>query len=490
MMKRMIQKLSMFCAGIFIFSTLFAQPDSNGHKLSLVTKYPDSTIFLGSYYGKKLIVIDSVKADDKGVAVFESSTKLPLGIYFAVSPDKHNKLLEFLVDDAQHFTVQEHPTKPGIIQTQGSPDNELFAAYTDFVNDASIKINNLRASLASAKTKEDSTKINIDLKAEGNKIYDYRNHIQEDNPNSLLARLLQIAQVPESPPMPTLADGTKDSLYPFYYVKNNYWNGVDFYNDICLRTPFFEPKLDDYFKYYVSPNPDSIIAEVNYMLLSARAGDDMFRFLLGKFTDQYINPTYMGQDKVFLFLFENFFARGDTGWLNDKQKKYIFDRGYSLMSNQLGEYAPQLNVNDTLGNAVSLYKIKSPYTFVAFWDPHCSHCQLQIPRVDSFYQAKWKNEGVEVLAVCVNNDVLPDWKKFINEKNLKGWIHAYEPDAINDAAEKAGQPTYHQLFDIQQTPTFYLLDENKRIIAKSLTIDQFDTLLDTKIKNTTQTSNQ
>lgn len=478
----MIKKICILFISFFSLNSISAQVENTGHNISLATKYPDSTIFLGSYFGKKLIVIDSIQADNKGVATFKGEKKIPLGIYFAVSPDKHIKLYEFLIDDTQHFTVKENSSKPGSIETTGSPDNEIFVGYTDYVNDVSLKINNLKTSLSNAKTKEDSTKINNELKSEGNKIFNYRKNVMENNPNSLLSTLLKIAEIPETPLLPTFANGEKDSMYAYYYIKNNYWNGVDFNNDLNLRTPFFEPKLDDYFQYYVSQNPDSIISEVNFMLLSARSGDDMFRFLLGKFTDKYINPTYMGQDKVFLFLFENFFARGDTGWLNDKQKKYIFDRGYSLMSNQLGEFAPQLNVVDTLGKAVSLYKIKSPFTFVAFWDPHCSHCQLQVPRVDSFYKAKWKNEGVSILAICVNTDVLPDWKKFIVEKNLTNWIHAYEPDDLSEAIQKAGQPTYHQLFDIQQTPTFYLLDENKRIIAKSLSIDQFDALLDNKIK--------
>lgn len=477
----MTMRLSVFIASLFLSTSLFAQA-GNACEITIRTNYPDSTIFLGSYYGKKMIVIDSVTANSKGEAIFSRDKKFPEGIYFGVSPDKRMKLCEFLVDDIQHFTVQDKPSRPGVIESTGSPDNELYAAYTDFVNDISGKINNLQQSLKTAASKADSAHISAELKAEGAKLVGYRSRVITEHPNSLLAKLLQIAQVPEAPEMPVLANGKKDSAYPFYYVKEHYWDDVDFYNDICLRTPFFEPKMDDYFKYYVSPDPDSIISEVNYILLSARAGDDMFRFLLGKFTDKYINPTYMGQDKVFLFLFENYFTRGDTAWLNDKQKKYIFDRGYSLMANQLGDYAPQLNVYDTLGNAVSLYKIKSPYTFVAFWDPHCSHCKLQVPRVDSFYEAKWKKEGVAVLAVCVNNEVLPDWKKFIIENKLAGWIHTYEPDEIMEAQEKAGQPGFHQLFDIQQTPTFYLLDEDKRIIAKSLTIDQFDTLLDNKIK--------
>ena len=215
-------------------------------------------------------------------------------------------------------------------------------------------------------------------------------------------------------------------LYAFYYTKQHYWDDVDFDNNMLLHTPFFEPKLDDYLKYYVSPNPDSIISEINYMLLASRTADELHKYLLLKFTDKYINPEFMGQDKVFIFLFENFYAKGDTTLLTPEARKQVSDRAYSLMANQLNEQAAQLDLTDTSGKAVSLYNLNAPLTFIVFWDPHCSHCQLQVPRLDSFYKAKWKKEGVEVLAVCVNDNVIEDWKKFIVEHKLNGWYHAYE----------------------------------------------------------------
>jgi hypothetical protein len=51
---------------------------------------------------------------------------------------------------------------------------------------------------------------------------------------------------------------------------------------------------------------------VNYILLSARTGKEIYPYLLTKFTNKYLNPEYMGQDKVFLFLYENFYEKGDT----------------------------------------------------------------------------------------------------------------------------------------------------------------------------------
>ncbi len=222
------------------------------------------------------------------------------------------------------------------------------------------------------------------------------------------------------------------------------------------------------------------------MLLSARTGDDIFHYLLGKFTDKYINPEIMGQDKVFLFLFNNYFSKGDTAWLNEKQRKYIFDRAYSLMANQLNEPAPQLMLKDTSGKPVSLYNVKAPFTFIVFWDPTCGHCKEEVPRLDSIYEAKWKARGVAVFSVNTNENTFSDWKQFIKDNRLNNWYHGWQSKDERVAEDKAGRPNFRQLFDIYQTPTMYLLDKDKRIIAKKLSIDQYDALIDAKLKSKTK----
>jgi thiol-disulfide isomerase/thioredoxin len=194
----------------------------------------------------------------------------------------------------------------------------------------------------------------------------------------------------------------------------------------------------------------------------------------------------MGQDKVFLYLFENFYAKGDTIYLNPESRKKIFDRAYSLMANQIGEPAPLLDLKDTTGKVIPLYGVEGKFTMVVFWDPHCGHCKEQIPRVDSFYQAKWKALGMKIYAVYIYDDAVPDWKKFINEKNLGGWVHVYQPKEDREAEAKSNQPNFRQLYDAHMTPTFYLLDDKKHIIAKQLSLEQFDQVIDAKLKATKQ----
>ena len=78
-----------------------------------------------------------------------------------------------------------------------------------------------------------------------------------------------------------------------------------------------------------------------------------------------------------------------------------------------------------------------------------------------------------------------EWKKFINENHLNGWHHAWQNREGRIADEQAGQANYRQLFDIYQTPTMYLLDADKKIIAKKLSIEQYDAVIEAKLKTKT-----
>jgi thiol-disulfide isomerase/thioredoxin len=129
-----------------------------------------------------------------------------------------------------------------------------------------------------------------------------------------------------------------------------------------------------------------------------------------------------------------------------------------------------------------LYSVNAPFIVICFWDPTCSHCKEIVPKVDSIFQAKWKKEGVKVYGVMVDGGK-EAWMQFIRDHNLKDWIHVYETKSRQDSVEAAGQPGYKQLYDVYQTPILYLLDKDKRIIAKKLSYQQFDDVIDLKMRN-------
>ena len=445
-----------------------------------LTPLKNCKVYLGSYLGTGRTLVDSTMLNDKSQGVFKGDKKLPGGIYFVVSPQMTIQF-ELLMDDIQQFSIKGDTSLKDQAVITGSKDNDLFKNYTTY----SIEKGQLRQQLSNdykaATNKTDSTRLYNSLTALDKEVQQYRKNIIQQHPNSLLAMFFNTMKTPETPAIP-IVNGKPDSTYPFRYVKEHYWDDVALNDDRLLRTPFFEPKLDDYFKYYVSPEPDSIIEEVKYILLSARTGKDIYPYLLTKFTNKYMNPEFMGQDKVFVYLFENFYAKGDTMILNPSSRKTVIERAYSLMANQLGKPAPVLNLTDTTGKIVSLYDLKSAFTVVAFWDPNCGHCKDEMPRLDSFYRNKWKGLGVAIYGVNIYENEVPAWKQFITSKKLSGWTHTYQTKAAKEAEERAGVPNYRQLYDIFKTPTLYLLDKDKRIIAKQLSLEQFDDLITTKSK--------
>jgi thiol-disulfide isomerase/thioredoxin len=494
-MRRLLLISMLISSGVVAFGQAVkntAKPKSaapatpKGRNISItLAPLKNTKVYLGSYYGKNLVLADSAALDGNGRGAFKGATKLTGGIYFVVTPQM-TRQFDILMDNKQQFSIVGDTAQKEKVVITGSQDNDLFKIYAAFTDTKGRRREQLLAEQKSPKDSADAVRIEKELAQIERELFAYREDITKKNPNSLLAVLLNTMKRPVPPAIPVV-NGKPDSLYPYRYVKNHFWDDVNFGDDRILRTPFFEPKLDDYFKNWVSPDPDSIINEVNYILLSARGGKEIYPYLLTKFTNKYINPEYMGQDRVFVYLFENFYAKGDTMLLNAASRKTIIERAYSLMANQLGQPAPVLDLTDTTGRTISLYTIKAPFTVVAFWDPNCGHCKDEIPRYDSIYKAKWKRYGVAVYSVNIYENEIPAWKKFIAEKHLSPeWTQAYETKEARTATEKAGRPNYRQLYDIFKTPTVYLLDKDKRIIAKQLSLEQFDDLIEAKRKITGQ----
>ncbi|MEP6583707.1 MAG: thioredoxin-like domain-containing protein [Ginsengibacter sp.] len=471
---------------IFIINSVlllaFTVSFSQGYKVMLHTpNYRDGIAYLTYYYGKSINIEDSAAISNKGDALFQKKEMLLPGVYSIVFPGK-NKLFDFLVGKEQVINITSDTTDlQNKTTVTGSAENKLFQQYQKFIASKGAGLQQEMEAFKSSKTRADSSLHEKNYNALNKELVDYREKIISENPESMLAALFKSMKDPQ---MAIAKPVTKeDSLNNYQHYKKHYWDGIDFTDNRMIRTPFFLPKLERFFREVITPAPDSVIRESDYLLLRARTSPDMYKFLLNWLTDEYINPKYMGQDAVFVHLFEKYHSKGVSSWLNEKQMTAISNRAYMLMSNLIGEQAANLVMADTAGITSSLYDLQSAYTIVVFWDPTCSHCQHDVPRLDSFYRAKWKDAGVKMYAVLTETKEQDKWKEFINKNNLQSWVNVYETGEQKKENDEAQKPSYKQLYDVTQTPTLYLLDKDKRIVAKKLTIDQMDDVLQMKVNN-------
>ncbi len=454
-----------------------------GYSINLTLKpYQNARVYLGYYYGDKKAIADSAMLNASGTGVFKGKQALPGGIYFIVSPKKEI-LFEVLIDKNQQFSIASDTSNlPAGVQFTNSIENTLFKDYTVFAGKTGSLIGRTNTEYQLAKNSKDSSAIQARMKVLGDKLQGYRDSITKKYPNSLLAALFKAMREPIVPPASKHPGGKYDSNYAYYYFKSHYWDDISFADSRLVRTPFFEHKLDKYMQNLVIPNPDSVIKEVDHMLLMARPSKDMFQYLLVHFVQKYVNPQYMGQDAVFVHLFEKYVNTGQAEFFTTQYKEFMTKRAYSLMANLIGRPAADLDMVDSTGKPFTLYQLQAELVVLCFWDPTCGHCKEVVPQIDSFYKAKWKNQGVALYGVMVDGGK-ENWVNFIKEKKLDGWKHVYQLPSVADADNAAGRASYRQLYDVYQTPIIYLLDKEKRIIAKKLTVDQLNEVIDMKLKN-------
>ncbi|HEY4110520.1 DUF5106 domain-containing protein [Puia sp.] len=467
--------------GCFLLYLLNAHAQS-GYSIRVHLKpFTGGKVYLGYYYGKIRALADSAQLDVNGDGLFKGKDRLPGGVYFVVSPGR-TVLFELLLDSLQHFSVAADTAGlPETVAFTGSPDNTLFQTYTRFTATKGKEITAGLKELAAAHTRADSTRIREKMKKANTEIQDYRQNLAVKYPNTLLAALFRLLKEPVVPPAASQPNRKYDSLFAYRFFKDHYWDGIDFSDERLSRTPVFEPRLDKYFQDLVPPEPDSIEREADQMLLEARVSKPMFQYLMVYFVQKYVNPQYMGQDAIFVHLFEKYINTGQAEFFTEKYRKFLDNRAYSLMANLIGQPAANLEMVDTTGKPRNLYDVAAPFVVICFWDPTCSHCKEIVPKVDSIFHARWKQEGIKLYGVMVDggNEA---WLQFIKDHNLTDWIHVYETKEHQEAGEKAGQPNYRQLYDVYQTPILYLLDKDKHIIAKKLTYQQIDEVINLKMR--------
>jgi hypothetical protein len=472
---------------IFLFATLTVKMVfSQGYQVTLKAPAISSGIaYLTYYMGNNLNISDSAAVNNKGEAIFKGPAKLPPGIYVLVLPGKRLRT-EFLIDKEQLITVSVD-TSDMVNKTiiTGSKENVPYMEYQKFVATKGKLLQNERTAYMNSRTKADSLVHEKNYNTYNNQLNDYRESVIKNKPGSMLAVLLNAMK--ESPVPVKKAVTHQDSLSNYYYYKNHYWDGITFMDARVIRTPFFLSKLERYYREVLPQTADSIIKDADYKLLLARSSPEMYKFLLNWLTDEYINPKYMGQDAIFVHLFENYHSKGVSNWLNEKQLETISRRAYMLMANLIGEKGANLEMVDSSGMPVPLYNVNADYIILCFWDPNCGHCKEEIPRIDSVYQASWKKHGVKIYAVLTQDEkenLKPAWVNYIKEHRLSDWIHVYQTKEMEAADLSAQRASFRQLYDITLTPTLYLLDKEKRIIGKKLTWEQLNDFLEVKWKTT------
>ncbi|MBK8584647.1 MAG: DUF5106 domain-containing protein [Bacteroidetes bacterium] len=460
-MKKPIWIAAMFAAICILTSSVFAK-DDNGYEIKVhIEGLRDTGLYLGNHYGDKQYVRDTIRLDQNGWGTFKGPDTLPGGIYLVILPNK--TYFEILANE-QKFTI-ETDTIDYVqhMKVSGSLENKLFNDHQKYIIEKSKETQLIKVRLDANKDNKDSVAVLREkLNSADKEVKAYRLKIVTDYPNTFMAKIIKTMAEPDVPEAPKDANGViTDSTFQFRYFKAHFFDNVDFGDERLLRTPIFQSKIKTYTQQLTVPLPDSLIQSVDTIIIKARANKEVFKYCVATLANFYETSNIMGYDKVFVHIAENYYLTKEAFWADSALQAKILERVMKIKPNILGVPAYDMHMPDTALKMHKLYDVKAKYTILVFWDPTCSHCKTEIPKLSQYYDSVKVSKNIEVFSVGIESDI-ELWKKFIRDNKLK-WINV--SDLYNNT-------NFRNYYDIYSTPVIYLLDEQKRIIAKRLDTDK------------------
>ena len=435
------------------FALFFITLHSLNAQVDIKIKLPEvnqENYYLARYYGDKFQMVDTALIKSDSIVQFVQPEIYPEGIYLLVDQSK-TRLLEFLIADDQTFTLEIPNNHNKQLSCSGSINTCLFMEQMNYTNLIYSQIKLLEDN------QDDLAKKDSLL----NLLATYQDSIKTNYSDSFVAKILSAMEeikIPDSI--------ATDQRKAYYYYKSNYWNKFDLSDDRFLRSPLLNTKIKQYFEQLVPQQADSIIKEVDFLIGQTKDNNTMRDYLIWYFTDQYQNPKIMGLDKVFVHLADSYFAHLEIANASPSVKQKIMERADQLRRLTLGSPAPDLWLVDTTDVFVSFKSIELPYVVLFFWDHDCGVCKKELKTLQELYVAQ--NRNFEIYGIAVNAD-FNAWEAYLRKNDLP-WI--------NVNGMKSMTPDFHDLYDIYGTPVIYVLDPERKIIAKRIKADQIPMVIE------------
>lgn len=479
--------LSTFILTTFIIVTGFSQTLT-----FTVNGLEDTEVNLVKYVGNKLYYADTANLVNGNVS-FDASKQEP-GIMALLLPGQ--QYFEFIYNGQDVNIETKNVDYVENMVVHKSKENKIFLDYIRYMKDQRMAANKLREerdALDESKVEEKAA-LNKTIDGMGEKVLAYQNKIVKDNPKTLVAQIVKMStdvQTPEAP------ESQKDNEnYKFQYYRAHYFDNIDFTDDRLVNTPILQSKLEYFYTKMMMQHPDTIIKHILPVVDQIPEYTTMYRFFVTNITGHFEKSKIMGMDKIWNTMIHRYYCAKDASgiykgyWMDEEKLDELCKDTEKRMRIMIGDVPPNLILPDSSNNKwYSLYDTKAEYTILYFWDPNCGHCKKITPKLGELYNKKFKDRNIKIFSVgkATGND-FEDWKKFIKKNKLEFinvgvteqlYQRAKEnPHALIPSKTTLESINYQDTYDIYSTPRVFILDKDKKIIAKSLSIPQIEHMLD------------
>ena len=465
-MRKLIFGLLLSLIPLLSFSQL-----KKGYEIDITIKgLQDSTVYLAYHLGDKQYVMDTIKLDRTGHGIVQGHETLPQGIYMIVLPAR--RYFELLMSSNQYFSLScNYSDYFNTLKFAGSEENSAFVEYQRKWVSMQQRTAAITNRIQNNRQNNDSLKILASIqKTHDEDMKSYLKSVIKANNGTLLATLVR-ALLPVEIPEFIIPVGFKNPdsvrwIRNYLYNKNHFFDNIDLTDERLLRTPVLYARLNTFFTNVIIQAPDSINKEIDKLIKKCSANYKIFQFVSVYLFNHFRESEIMGHDAVMVKLADDIYLSGKADWVTKEFKDDLRKQIDLIRPNLIGKKAENIVMDSYKGIFVSLYDVEKEFTVLYFWEPDCGHCQESTPKLKAFYD-KPKDYSMEIFAVCTTSDKTK-WSKYIEDNKLT-WINGWDP-------QRSSHFDYY--YNVQSTPTVYVLDKNKKIIAKKLAVEEIGPFID------------
>ncbi len=441
-----MNKISNLFIAIILFQiSLFAQ----NIKFKITNSPPKANLF--QLEGEKATKIDSVNFKN-GSFQFNLNGKHN-GFYRLQFDTKH--ILTFINDGKDVEIVSDYKNLKENLEITNSESNKLYFEFIELNKSFKTKSELLNIILTNYPKDDNYYEITksklLKVQSEYQK---FINVTSQTNNKSFIARYIKSAQ------LPVVGISIPQNLQ-IEFLKKHALDNVDFNDTEMIYSDLYANKSIEYLSYYKNQRLPKELLEQEFMkavdtlLNRAKINELVYQYMTEYLVEGF---TKFGFDAIINYIVDNYVIKDDL-CLDAKVESTIQKRIDQSKNFKIGKTIPNIILADIDGNKIDLSEIKSEKVLVLFYASWCPHCKKTITELIKLYN-KQKTKNIEILAISLD-DKKADWLKIVKDYKLN-WLN------VSDLKGWSGKTTTD--FYIYATPTMFLVDKNRKIISKPMTI--------------------
>jgi hypothetical protein len=257
-------------------------------------------------------------------------------------------------------------------------------------------------------------------------------------------------------PLPQIPETMTQPEERLTYLVNHYWDYYQFNDTTQVNQDLGEQGFADFINILGYGNEELMdnATKLFYdQAFSTNWGKKHYSQMINHYLDNPNSP--LRNDIVYVHFLRNI----RPYYANDAaaRQRYTF-KLTQAKKNLPGQPAADFTYLERDGRQGKMSDIQAKYTLLFFHDPDCENCKRIMPL--AIQENLLQRQDLKVLVIYADKDY-EAWKKDVHSFPAN-WIDAYSAN---------GEIMQKLLYFLPATPSFYLLDTNKKVILKDAPLD-------------------